>query len=101
MPVEQYIIGGLVGLVFGCAVACCSAWLTKRSLKKDKTVAVMGVSFLRQLLDIAALLVVFLLRNVLPFPLYAVLIGTAIGLSVGGIILAVRTGKNMQDEQQN
>lgn len=100
MPVEQYIIGGLLGLAFGYAVACCSAWLTKRSLKKDKTVAVMGVSFLRQLLDIAALLIVFLLRNVLPFPLYAMLIGTAAGLSVGGIILAVRTGRKMQNEQQ-
>lgn len=101
MSVEQYIIGGLIGLVFGGAVACCSAWLTKRSLKKDKTAAVMGVSFLRQLLDIAALLIVFLLRNVLPFPLYATLIGTAAGLSVGGILLAVRTGKKMENDRQN
>ncbi len=101
MSVGQYVIGGLLGLVFGFAVACCSALLTKKSLKKGKSAAVMGVSFLRQLMDIAALFIVFLLRNVLPFPLYAVLIGTALGLSVGGVLLSIRMGKKLENEQQD
>ena len=99
MATGQYIIGGLLGLAFGTAVASLSAWLTSRSLKKEKTALVMGVGFLRQLLDITALLIVFLLRKVLPFPLYAMLIGTAVGLSVGGIVLAVRVGKKMEKDQ--
>lgn len=102
MSVGQYVIGGLLGLAFGFAVACCSALLTKKSLKKGKTAAVMGVSFLRQLMDIAALFIVFLLRNVVPLPLYAMLIGTALGLSAGGILLASRIGRDVkQDDGQN
>ena len=100
MPIGSYLIGGIIGLAFGVGVSCCSAWLTARSLKKEKTAAVMGASFLRQLLDIAALGIVFLLRNILPFPLYAVLIGTALGLSVGGIVLAARMGKKMKQDEQ-
>ncbi len=99
MPIGQYILGGLIGLIFGTAVAAVGAMLTRRSLEKSKTSAVLGVSFLRQLMDILALLVVFLLRKVMPFHLYAVLIGTAMGLSVGGIVLVTRISKKM--EQKN
>ncbi|MBQ0037365.1 MAG: hypothetical protein KBS74_01700 [Clostridiales bacterium] len=101
MATGQYIIGGLIGLVFGTGVACLSAWLSARSLETSKTTLVLGVSFLRQLFDIAALLIVYLLRNVLPFPLYALLIGTALGLSIGGIVLAARIGKKMDKKQKN
>ena len=96
---EQYLIGGVVGAVFGFAVANISAVLTRRNLKKGDTNAVMGMSMLRTLLDIVALAVVYLLRNVLPFPFYGVIVGTAIGLSVGGIVLASRMGRNLKNEQ--
>lgn len=98
MPMESYIIGGLIGAAIGLAVAGCGAWVTRRSLKKDKTAAVMGASFLRMLLDIATLLVLYLLRNVLPFPFYGVIIGAALGLSVGGILFAALAGRKLRRE---
>ena len=95
---EEYLIGGVIGAAFGFAVANISAILTRRGVKKSDTNAVMAVSMLRTLLDILALLAVYLLRNVLPFPFYGVIIGTAIGLSVSNIILASRIGRKMKDE---
>ena len=97
----QYLIGGAIGAVFGFAVANISAVLTRRGMKKDSTNAVMAASMLRTLLDILALLIVYLLRNVLPFPFYGVIIGTALGLSVSNIILAGRLGKQIKKEQNN
>lgn len=96
---EQYLIGGVVGAVFGFAVAAVSAAATRRNMKKDSVNAVMAGSMLRTLLDIAALAAVYLLRNVLPFPFYGVIVGTAIGLSVGGIVLASRIGRKLKNEQ--
>ena len=97
---EEYLIGGVIGAAFGFAVANISAVLTRRNMKKGDANSVMAGSMLRTLLDILALLAVFLLRNVLPFPFYGVIIGTAIGLSVSNIILASRIGKKMKDETE-
>ena len=98
---EQYLIGGVIGAAFGFAVANISAVLTRRGMKKDEANAVMAASMLRTLLDILALLIVYLLRNVLPFPFYAVIIGTAVGLSVSNVVLASRMGKRIKKEQNN
>lgn len=97
---EQYLIGGVVGAVFGFAVAAVSAAATRRNMKKDSVNAVMAGSMLRTLLDIAALAAVYLLRNVLPFPLYGVIIGTAVGLSVGNVLLAQRLSKQIKEEEK-
>lgn len=96
MPLGEYLLGGLLGLAFGAFVSWGNSKLIRRSLQKDKTAAVMGASFLRQLLDFLAFLVVFLLRKVLPFSFYAVIIGTAVGLSAGSILMAIRTGKQVE-----
>ena len=96
---EQYLIGGVIGAAFGFAVANISASLTRRGMKKDSTNAVMAASMLRTLLDLLALLIVYLLRNVLPFPFYGVIIGTAVGLSVSNIVLANRMGRELSKKQ--
>ncbi len=95
----QYLIGGVIGAAFGFAVANISAVLTRRSMKKDSANAVMAGSMLRTLFDILALLIVYLLRNALPFPFYGVIIGTALGLSVSNIVLAGRMGRKLSEEQ--
>lgn len=100
MPLGEYLLGGLLGLAFGAAVSFGSSVITRRSLQKNKTAAVMGASFLRQLLDFLAFLVVFLLRKVLPFSFYAVIIGTAVGLSAGSILMAIRTGKQAERSEK-
>ena len=96
----QYVIGGVIGAAFGFAVTMISAQLTRRNMKKDDANAVMAGSMLRTLLDILALLAVYLLRNVLPFPFYGVIIGTALGLSIGNIIQAQQIGKQIKKEEE-
>lgn len=97
---EQYVIGGVIGAAFGAAVAAVGMALTQRNMKKNDTNAVMAGSILRTLLDIAAFVVVYLLRDVLPFPFYGVIIGAAIGLSIGNIILAQRLSKQIKKEEK-
>lgn len=98
---EQYLIGGVIGAAFGFAVANISAALTRRGMKKDSANAVMAASMLRTLFDLLALLIVYVLRNILPFPFYGVIIGTALGLSVSNVVLASRMGKKIRKEQNN
>ena len=96
---EQYVIGGVIGAVFGFVVAMVSARLIRQNMKKNDASAVMAGSMLRTLLDILSLLAVYLLRNVLPFPFYGVIIGTALGLSVGNVIQAQRMGKQIKEDE--
>ena len=96
---EQYVIGGVIGAVFGFVVAMVSARLIRRNMKKNDANAVMAGSMLRTLLDILSLLAVYLLRNILPFPFYGVIIGTALGLSVGNVIQAQRMGKQIKEDE--
>ena len=96
----QYIIGGLIGAAFGYAMANISAIVTRRNAKKDDANALMAASMLRTLIDMITLLVVFLVRKVMPFPFYAVIIGTALGLSVSNVLFATRIGKKMKSEQE-
>ena len=96
----QYLIGGAIGAAFGFAVANISAVLTRRGMKKDDANAVLGASMLRTLFDILALLAVYLLRNVLPFPFFGVIVGTALGLSVGNVVLASRMSKQIKEESK-
>ena len=95
---EQYLIGGVIGVAFGFAVSCLSARLTRNSMKKSDSNAVLGASMMRTGLDLLALLAVYLLREKMPFPFYGVIVGTASGLSVGNIIQASRLSKQVKKE---
>ena len=71
MSIGQYLLGGAAGLAFGLLVAAGNTLLLRRSLqraKQDKT-PVMGTSGLRQVINLAALVLVYLLRKVVPLPL--------------------------------
>ena len=83
MSIGQYLLGGAAGLVFGLLVAAGNTLLTRRSLQRAKQsqATVMGTSGLRQVINLAALVLVYLLRKVVPLPLAGTLIGTAVGLS--------------------
>lgn len=71
MSTGQYLLGGAAGLVFGLLVAAGNTLLTRRSLlrAKQSTTSVMGTSGLRQVINLAALVLVYLLRGVVPLPL--------------------------------
>ena len=100
MSIGQYLLGGVAGLVFGLLVAAGNTLLTRRSLQRAKQnqATVMGTSGLRQVINLAALVLVYLLRKVVPLPLAGTLIGTAVGLSGGSIagvwILAPENGRH-------
>ena len=89
----EFVLGAAAGLVWGILIALLNNRITKASLKTEKTVALMGANVARTLVDLAALGLVFLLRNQLPFRFDAALIATAIGLSITTIVLAYRVGK--------
>ena len=82
MSIGQYLLGGVAGLVCGLLVAAGNSLLTRRSLQRAKQnqATVMGTSGLRQVINLAALVLVYLLRKVVPLPLAGPLIGTAVGL---------------------
>lgn len=54
----------------------------------------MAASLLRMLVNIAALAAVYFTRKLLPLPFYGTIIGTAVGLSLVGILLNLRLSKN-------
>ena len=99
----EYIIGGAVGLAFGSLVALLNSRLTAHYLKKqeserkDNMIGVMAMSFGRMLIAAAALFLVFLVRNWLPWPLAAVLLGTALGLTVVSFVIILVLSKKYQD----
>ena len=102
MPLEMYLLSGGMGLVFGALVAWGNMRITRCSLRKNSTNAVIAASMLRMLMNIAALAVVYFTRNLLPLPFYGTIIGTALGLSLVGILLNLRLSREQwQDPTQN
>ncbi|MFR6425871.1 MAG: hypothetical protein ACLUNO_10200 [Oscillospiraceae bacterium] len=99
MSTGQYLLGGAAGLVFGLLVAAGNTLLTRRSLlrAKQNAASVMGTSGLRQVINLAALVLVYLLRGVVPLPLAGTLIGTAVGLSGGSIAGVWILARKMDD----
>ena len=82
MSIGQYLLGGVAGLVFGLLVAAGNTLLTRRSLQRAKQsqATVMGTSGLRQVINLAALVLVYLLRKVVPLPLAGMSGGSIAGV---------------------
>ena len=80
----------LAGLVWGALAALLGGVITRRSLAKNSTSAVLIGNLLRTLTDLAALGLVFLGRKLLPFDYTWMLIATAVALSVGTIVISYR-----------
>lgn len=93
MPVEMYLLAGGTGFVFGGLVALVNTQITRRGLQKNSTNAVMAASMLRMVMNIAALAAVYFTRKLLPLPFYGTIIGTALGLSLVGILLNLKLSK--------
>jgi hypothetical protein len=86
-------LGILAGLLWGAAAGFLNTRITNWSLSKGNTNQLLAGNLLRMVVDLAALGLVFLLRHVLPLPFEALLIGTAISLSLVTILYAFRYGK--------
>ncbi len=83
----------LCGLVWGLLAALLGGLILRRALVKNTNSAVMAGNFLRTLVDLAALGLVFLARNILPFDYTWMMIATAVSLSIGLIVISFRAAR--------
>lgn len=83
----------LCGLVWGLLAALLGGLILRRALVKNTNSAVMAGNFLRTLVDLAALGLVFLARNILPFDYTWMMIATAVSLSIGLIVISFRLAR--------
>ena len=83
----------LCGLVWGLLAALLGGLILRRALAKNTNSAVMAGNFLRTLVDLAALGLVFLARNILPFDYTWMMIATAVSLSIGLIVISFRLAR--------
>ena len=86
----NYFFGMLVGLVWGVIVALANGFVTKRCVAKNTSAAMTTANIVKVASYILAFVVVFLLRNVLPFSYEAVIIGTVLALSMLQIVISYR-----------
>lgn len=89
----KLFLGVLAGLVWGGLIGLVNTLIMKKGLKKNDNNLVMAANLARMVLDLAALGLVFLLRNLLPFPYEPMLVGTAVALSIVSLVFAFRYGK--------
>lgn len=86
----KYVVGALAGLIWGALAALLNGLITKKALDKGSDKQMLLSNFLRLLVDVAALGVVFLLRKVMPFSFEAAIVGTAASLSILMIVFAYK-----------
>ena len=89
----KYVIGALVGLVWGALVAWVNSRINKKAVAKNSTNAMLLANLARTAIDIAALAAVFLLRNVLPGNFEATIVGTAASLGLLTVYFAFRLSR--------
>ena len=89
----KLLIGALAGLVWGAVCGIVNLLILKKAIGKNDNNAMMTANLLRMVIDLVALGAVFMLRNLLPFSYEAMLIATAVALSVVTIAYAFRYGK--------
>lgn len=89
----ELLIGGLAGLAWGALCGVLNILILKKAIGKNNNNAIMAANLGRMAVDLAALGLVFLLRGLLPFSYEAMLIGTAVALSVVTLVFAFRYGK--------
>ncbi|MBR0162731.1 MAG: hypothetical protein IJQ02_15835 [Oscillospiraceae bacterium] len=95
----QYVVGAVLGLVWGALLAWVNSRINKRAVQKNSSNAVMAASLLRTLIDLLGLGAVFLLRKVLPFNFEATIVGTAASLGLLTVYFAFRLSKPEKKEQ--
>lgn len=95
-----YVLGAVCGLIWGAAAAFLNFTISKRSIAKNSTSAILGANVLRVAVDLVALGAVFLLRRVLPFRYEATLIATALAMSMVTIVLAYRMSMDLRPKSE-
>ena len=94
----KYLIGAVIGLLWGALIAWLNSRINKKAIEKNSTKAIMTANITRTAIDIAALGSVFLLRNVLPGNFEATIVGTAASLGLLTVYFAYRLSKPEKKE---
>ena len=92
--IMKYVIGAVVGLLWGALTAWVNSRINKSAIAKNTTKAVLTANFCRTLIDFVALGTIFLLRNILPWSFEATIIGTAASLGLLTVYFAYRLSKS-------
>ena len=95
------LIGGGLALVVGTALSFANYFITKKLINNKKTTSPIAIiSFLRQTLNIAYLVAIYFLSGLLPWPMEAMVIGAAIGVTLPSVVLSFRLSKEMAARAQ-
>ncbi len=89
----EYLIGAVIGLLWGALIAWLNSRINKKAIAKNDTKAIMTANMIRMAIDVAALAAVFLLRKVLPWNFEATIAGTAASLGLLTVYFAFRLSK--------
>ncbi len=84
----SHVYGAAAGLLWGALAALANMLINRAALKKNSSGAMLAANMARLAVDLIALGTVFLLRGRLPFSFEAAAIGTAVSLSVLGIVFS-------------
>ena len=87
------IFAVLFGIVWGAAAAFANSRIARKALEKKDIKAAKNARRVQMLVDIAALVILVLLRNILPFPYEISLVSAIIALSVLTIVFLFAMGK--------
>ncbi len=88
----EYIVGGGLALALGAALSVANYLIARKLLEKNGNRLAI-ISILRQMLNIAYLVAIYFLAEVLPWPVEAMLIGGAAGITVPSFPLAARLAR--------
>ena len=89
----QIALAILCGLIWGLLAALLGGRILRRAIAKNSNGAIMAANFLRTLVDLAALGLVFLASDLLPFVYTWILIATAVALSLGLVFISFRIAR--------
>lgn len=94
-------IGALAAFIIGCGISAFNWSMTYKKLKGHaETKGIIGVMTLRQLLNIALLVGIYLLRDALPFSLLWMLVGAALGLTLPSAYFVTKINKKLLSDDQ-
>ena len=87
----KYVLAAVIGLIYGGIISFINAklmqgYIDKRKndqeIKSDSKKEMNQFGFYRQVINIAAIVVVFLLKDIIPLPFVVILASTLIGMAV-------------------
>ena len=90
----QNVLAIVFGIVWGAAAAFINSLIAKKALEKQDMKAAKNARRVQMLVDIAALVLIVLLRNILPFSYETALVSAIISISVLTIVFLMLLGKN-------